>query len=81
MVGTLYWTLLAHPESLRGLERMGLAARGRGRPFARALTGLGVSGRRSADDRPPESDAEIAINSLVDKRLRRNPVGMGEEGR
>jgi hypothetical protein len=32
-----------------------------------------------ADADPPESDAEIAINTLADRTLRRKPVGMGEE--
>src|SRR5947209_7698059 len=38
-------------------------------------------GERLLDDQRPESDAEIAANLLVNRPLRRKPVGMGEECR
>ena len=47
--------------------------------LSRALIGPQRIRERVPDDRLSESEAEIVINPLADRVLRRIPVGMGEE--
>jgi hypothetical protein len=59
----LITTLLAEADSLRGLERMELTARGGYRAFATALTRSQRLGEGLPDDHPAEFDAENAVNA------------------